>query len=120
MRHAIAAVLLSLVALLLVACSSTPQYTHCNYDAKRAIKLYLENPSTFDEHGLLTISSVKHLSHVFPWGTEGEYTLDTGIIFGAKNSFGVSQDYIAWFTAKVDADGDCYDIEVTDIHQYEG
>ena len=35
---------------------------------------------------------------------------------GAKNAFGVSQDYIAWFSAKVDTDGDCYDINVYDIH----
>ena len=120
MRHAIAAVLISVVALLLVACSSTPQYTHCNYDAKRVIKFYLENPSTFDEHGLLTIETVKHLSNITEWGTEGEYQLHTGIIFGAKNSFGVTQDYIAWYTAMVDPEGNCYDIIVEDIHQYEG
>ena len=120
MRHAIAAVLVSFVALLLVACSSTPQYTHCNYDAKRVIKYSLANPSTFDEHGLLTIETVKHLSNVTEWGTDGTHQLHTGIIFGADNSFGVTQDYIAWYTAMVDADGDCYDIIVEDIHQYDG
>ena len=120
MRHAIAAVLVSFVALLLVACSSTPQYTHCNYDAKRVIKYSLANPSTFDEHGLLTIETVKHLSNVTEWGTDGTHQLHTGIIFGADNSFGVTQDYIAWYTAMVDPEGNCYDIIVEDIHQYDG
>ena len=118
MRYAVIPILLGLVALSIVACGSTPLYTHCSYDAKQAIKRQLQYPSSFDEHGMLTTSEMRDWSTVYGNEVDG-WEIDTAIIFGAKNAFGVKSDFKVWYLANVNPDGKCVKIVLDDFLPYE-
>ena len=115
MRYVVIPILLGLVALSIVACGSTPLYSHY---AKQAIKHQLQYPSSFDEHGMLTISEMRERSSVYGNEVEG-WEIETAIIFGAKNAFGVKSDFKVWYLANVNPDGKCVDIVVDEFLPYE-
>ena len=118
MRHAVIPILLGLVALSIVACGSTPLYTHCSYEAKQAIKRQLQYPSSFDEHGMLTTSEMRERSSVYGNEADG-WEIETAIIFGAENAFGVKSDFKVWYLANVNPDGKCIEIVLDDFLPYE-
>ena len=118
MRYAVIPILLGLVALSIAACESTPRYTHCSYDAKQAIKSQLQYPSSFDEHGIWTTSEMRERSSVYGNEVDG-WEIETAIIFGAKNAFGVKSDFKVWYLASVNPDGKCVEIVLGDFLPYE-
>lgn len=108
-----------LVTLVLSGCDSTPAYYECDYEAKQRIKRELAYPSTFDEHGMLTTSMMHDRSSVYGNEEDG-WMIDTAVIFGADNGYGVTQDYIVWYKAQVDAEGECWGIEIGNFVPYSG
>ena len=118
MRYAVIPIILGLVTLSIVACGSTPLYTHCSSDAKQTIKRQLQYPSSFDEHGMLTTSEMRERSSVYGNEVDG-WEINTAIIFGAKNAFGVKSDFKVWYLASVNPDGKCVEIVLDDFLPYE-
>ena len=118
MRYTVILILLGLIALSIAACGSTPLYTHCSYDAKQTIKSELQYPSSFDAHGMLTTSEMRDWSTVYGNEVDG-WEIETAIIFGAKNAFGVKSDFKVWYLAYVNPDGKCAEIVLGEFLPYE-
>ena len=77
MRHAVVAVLISFVALLLVACGGSPPHYICKSDAEQYIKRGLiAYPSTFDEHLTDSLGVGRELGKVMD---NGDGRMDCGV-----------------------------------------
>ena len=96
---------------------SDPLHYHCSYDAQQVVKRHLAFPSTFDEHVSLSNSKARRLATVMGDGDRG-WSIHTPMVFGTKNAFGVQSDYLVWYTATVDAEGDCTGIEIDQFIPY--
>ena len=118
MRYAVIPILLGLITLSIAACETTPLYTYCSYEAKQAIKRQLQYPSSFDEHRMLTTSEMRDWSTVYGNKVDG-WEIDTAIIFGAKNAFGLISNFKVWYLAYVNPDGTCVEIVLDDFLPYE-
>ena len=47
------------------------------------------------------------------------WEIETAIIFGAKNTFGVKSDFKVWYLAYMNPDGKCVKIVLDDFLPYE-
>ena len=103
-----------LITLILASCSSAPQFYLCSYQAKQAIKGYLEYPSTFDEHEMKTMDIMMDES-IIEGNKEDGWSIQTAVFFGVENGFGVKSDYVAAYRVQVDSEGNCGYIDILDI-----
>ena len=106
------------LSLVVASCGpSTPVHYHCSYDAKQSIKKHLAFPSTFDEH--VSLSNSKARSFAAVMGNEDSgWSIRTPMVFGTKNAFGVQSDYLVWYTATVDTEGDCTGVTLDNFIPY--
>lgn len=114
--YKIAIILVSLLAFVLAACGSGPPHYICKWDAERYIKGELAFPATYDEHQLDTTRAG------LKWGevTENEvgWLVESVILFGAKNAFGVQQNYAFRYMADVYPDDHCGPIISLELSPY--
>ena len=114
MRTALTALLVCLVALVLLACNSPPEpFFACQLEAARAVKRLVPFPSTFDVHdGSETYSQVKRWSGVSKH-REGYWQINTGLVFGVENAFGVPSNFLVRYQAHM-LDGECDIVKLED------
>ena len=117
MRRPIVGTLIVLVALMFIACSSTPPYYHCNWEAEQLVKRRVDRPIEVHD-GVGTMSQIKRLSIVDKWADEG-YRIYSGVVFGVNNAYGKQDKFVAWYKARVDTDGDCNHIEVDHVAEWD-
>ena len=100
---------------------SKPAFYQCEYQAELAVKRQLTFPATFDRHGTLTMSMGRNsavVTAVRMDETGQSWRIKAPLIFGAANAFGVKSDYIAWYTANVRPNGDCWNVKVNSLRPY--
>ena len=114
----IAGVLISLMALVIVACGSAPPHSICQRDAERYIKRELAFPASYDEHELDTVGVGQELGKVTA-DEEGGWIIESIILFGAKNAFGVKQDHLLHYMTFVDSDDNCGSIMPIEFRPYQ-
>ena len=66
---------------------------------------------------MLTTSEMRDRSTVYGNEVDG-WELETAIIFGAKNAFGVKADFKVWYQASVNPGGKCVEIVLGDFLPY--
>ena len=114
----IAVILVSLIALVMMACGSGPPHYICKWDAERYIKReLLAFPATYDEHELDTVGVGQELGKVTA-DEEGGWIVESIILFGAKNAFGVKQDHLLHYMSFVDSDDNCGPILPIEFRPY--
>ena len=119
MRYAVAAVLIGLVALILAACGGAPPHSICQWEAKQYIKQELmAYPSSFDEHGMDTSRAGNDLGKVTENKPDG-WVVESVILFGAQNAFGVKEDWGFRYSAEVDKDNNCGPIRQLELTPYQ-
>ena len=110
-------IILALLVVALLACSSEPSVIQCQHFVDNVVKRSLNYPASFDEHSGLTISLANSDGRV-SGNKEDGWRIHAPLIFGAQNAFGVKSDYIAWYWVDVDADSNCSNIRVGEIFPY--
>ena len=117
--HKITVLLLAtLTALMLVACSAGPPHYICKWDAERYIKRELVAfPATYDEHELDTTGVGLEIGKVTSNKEDG-WVVESVILFGVENTYGVKQNYAFHYRASVDEDDNCGPIEYLEFEPY--
>ena len=100
-----------------MACSSTPQYFHCSWEAEQLVKRSIDYPIDIHD-GVGTMSTMKRLSIVDKWADEG-YRIYSGVVFGVENRFGKQENFVAWYRAQVDTDEDCRNVEIDHVAEWD-
>ena len=118
MRRPIVGILIVLAALMLIACSGTPPYDYCDWDAERQAKRELGRyvPGSIEvDNGLGAKSEIKRLSKVYElWSGEG-YSIQSALVITVDDVFGRQKTFWADYKASVDTDGNCNNIEFTQV-----
>ena len=107
LRNVAVGSVISLVILASVACSLDPPHYICEWNAERYIKRdLLTNPASFDQHQLDTTQVGLELGKVTGSKEDG-WVVESIILFGTQNAFGVKSDFFFHYTASVDEDDNC-------------
>ena len=89
------------------------------WDAERHIKRnLLAFPATYDEHQLDTTSLGLEMGEVTKLG-DGTWMMESVILFGTKNAFGVQQDFMFHYLGHVDKDENCLTIDMLSFEPYD-
>ena len=118
--HKITVLLLTtLTALMLVACGSGPPHYICSWDAERYIKRELVAfPATYDKHELDTTGVGLEIGKV-TGNKEDGWVVESVILFGVENAYGVKQNYAFHYRASVDEDDNCGPITYLEFEPYQ-
>ena len=111
-------VLISLIGVVLLACGGGPPHYICKWDAERYIKRELVAfPATYDEHELDTTGVGLDLGKV-TGNKEDGWVVESVILFGVENAYGVKQNYAFHYRASVDEDDNCGPITYLEFEPY--